>query len=337
MSTDRLLCLGGEYAEWSTNEFDFLTEQWVPQTPLIQPRDSFQVAVSDRVVYMVSGVDSRAEQFVETRDLVSKKNTCSSDPLPIVTRHNSCFVYSSKLFVVAGEEVESKRCTKVVLFSELSALSNSSSGSDESPSKSAWKVLGEQLVMPRMGHSSVVHAGSLWVVGGQVSSGERTASVELLSLTHLSEAKSFDFPETEDEEDALFQHFSQPGRFRAGPTLNNPRSHFQLVVVEGRLYAVGGDEDFSIEVLDEVHNLWRVIAYIPDSRQAFASCVMGAHIVVVGGLNAVREGLTSSVSFNTRTGSWNTDESLQPTLPEEYGVGFVRGQVVLVEQPMLSW
>lgn len=62
-----------------------------------------------------------------------------------------------------------------------------------------------------------------------------------------------------------------------------PRAHFALAVLDGKLYAMGGDGSDVCEVYTPATNSWRRIAPMCSPRTGHAACTVNNTIVVVGG------------------------------------------------------
>ena len=97
-----------------------------------------------------------------------------------------------------------------------------------------------------------VFRGQLWVVGGSDEEGEVVSSCEFLDVASNT--------------------------WMAGPAMNTPRQTHSLAVLDGELWAVGGEGDSeelqSCERLDAATNVWVVGPDLPMPRGYHCSAVV---------------------------------------------------------------
>ena len=68
-------------------------------------------------------------------------------------------------------------------------------------------------------------------------------------------------------------------------SLNTSRNGHALVVCEGRLYAIGGELDSSMECMKDVGGKWEEVASMKRSRCDLAAVNCGGYIYAIGGLH----------------------------------------------------
>ena len=103
------------------------------------------------------------------------------------------------------------------------------------------------------------------------------------------------------------------------------RSNFNLLVVRGELYAVGGDCGYfnnttSIEKLDKVSGEWRVVTELGEGRNGCGAACMGSKIYVFGGGLGGNDSTTWNF-FDVETEEWASASTsvVHRQLPREFG------------------
>jgi N-acetylneuraminic acid mutarotase len=96
--------------------------------------------------------------------------------------------------------------------------------------------------------------------------------------------------------------------------LPNPRNHLADAVLDGKLYAIGGQRgqnhagtQASVHVWDPAKpNTWTAVASLPRARShiSAATFVMGDQIVVIGGLSAQGRDVSDVTAYNPITKTW---------------------------------
>jgi N-acetylneuraminic acid mutarotase len=100
--------------------------------------------------------------------------------------------------------------------------------------------------------------------------------------------------------------------------LPEPRDHFGLAALDGRIYLTGGGEFFVPATrsgtwsYDPASGHWAALAPMPTRRSQHASVALGGKIYVVGG---VLDGADPRElwAYDPRTGDWQTDLAPMPT------------------------
>ena len=77
----------------------------------------------------------------------------------------------------------------------------------------------------------------------------------------------------------------QSNTWRMISSLNRSRRSHALVVCEGRLYAIGGRRESSVECLKALDGEWEEVASMKTYRNEFAAVNCGGYIYVIGGLH----------------------------------------------------
>ena len=85
-------------------------------------------------------------------------------------------------------------------------------------------------------------------------------------------------------------------KWEMAPSMTKGRCHFNLVVVEDELYAVGGAvENLSIEKLSKVSGTWQLVAKADEIQNGCCAAAVGSKIYVFGGY----------LGFGVLTSTWN--------------------------------
>ncbi|MGE0481796.1 MAG: Kelch repeat-containing protein [Phycisphaerae bacterium] len=110
-----------------------------------------------------------------------------------------------------------------------------------------------------------------------------------------------------------------------GPPLTVARSRLAAVVLEGRLYAIGGFRDGAadapnspaVERFDPRERRWRRLADLPTPRHALAVVALAGRIYAIGGYGAAERTATTLESYDPTTDHWRRE----PDLPHGRGFG----------------
>jgi len=90
------------------------------------------------------------------------------------------------------------------------------------------------------------------------------------------------------------------------------RENMSLTVLDGKLYAVGGEFDLvsvsSVERYDPIKNAWETVAPMVEARSGHETTVLGGKLYVFGGLTGNYEGPISSVErYDPTSDAWEND------------------------------
>src|SRR5262245_28801858 len=86
--------------------------------------------------------------------------------------------------------------------------------------------------------------------------------------------------------------------------LNTPHQYHACVAVDGRIYAVGGDEKAAFEEYDATSNVWRLLPPMTAPRSLGAAAAVGRHIYAIGGLRGRDETLASVECYDLDRKIW---------------------------------
>ena len=114
-----------------------------------------------------------------------------------------------------------------------------------------------RLITPRKNHSSIVYDKKLYIVGGINEFNQRISSVEIYNpILNI---------------------------FESTPSMVYERSYFNLIIVCGELYAVGGRMTLSIEKMNKFTGHWTIVLDLPSYRCHCATTSIDSKIYLLGG------------------------------------------------------
>nr|XP_046184709.1 kelch-like protein 42 [Oncorhynchus gorbuscha] len=90
--------------------------------------------------------------------------------------------------------------------------------------------------------------------------------------------------------------------------LNQKRSNFKLLAVRGKLYAVGGQCQGTVECYSPEQDWWTCVSSLPDPLAEFSACECQGMIYVMGGYTA-RDRNTSVLRYCPTSDSWTAFRS----------------------------
>ena len=226
--------------------------------------------------------------------------------LPHRIRSVGAAVLKDKLYVCGGIEAHTEVVrSNIYVFEESNSSSNSSTNINIRKQQK-WITLEVRLLRPRHRHASVGYRGRIWIAGGCFSDFSVTNTVEAFDpLSNL-----------------VLPCASMLVR----------RDFANLLVVNDRLYAVGGDMDDAgnlckrtIEMYDETCKEWVHVVEFPSYRRGFSTCAYENMIYIFAGCieesdldsqhtlgNADPEQYIQNTwdAFDTARGQWVSNEVL---------------------------
>jgi N-acetylneuraminic acid mutarotase len=138
----------------------------------------------------------------------------------------------------------------------------------------------------RMGHSCRIVSGKIYVIGGWYIS-----ETEGIALTRV------------DEYDPTTNTWTRKADM---PT---PRGITSAVVANEKIYVIGGEESFIVEVYDPSTDTWAEQTELPSQRMWFSTCVVDGIIYVIGGNKGPQSGyvhLNAVEAYDPTTDIWTT-------------------------------
>jgi hypothetical protein len=167
-----------------------------------------------------------------------------------------------------------------------------------------WNLIDIPLPVGRYTHAAVGFDGKIWIAGG------------------------FPKPNSVQIFDPLLGDWSE------GPPLVARRAQFKLLVVNGDLFAVGGDDATTnrttIEKFDRKLQAWSIVTTLKEQRLMLSSSAAGSKIYIFGGMVSSTKALDTWDAFDVRTNTWDSDiqydaEEYDDRSEDEddgYGIGY---------------
>lgn len=244
----------------------------------IKRTTDFEAVFYAGLLLVVSGSDGPSVGSVECYDFLL--NSWSEMPgLPAALVAVACAKSGKHLYLTGGQDrVNRMRVTSVYTLG---------TGTDTGCAVPRWELLGVQLKKGRSHHGCVHYQGSLWVAGGFVEDSlQATDSVETVTI---------------ECREAAVQARMVRKRLR-------PR----LIVIQGVLYAVGGDMNnfyhtaSTIEKYDTASQTWQMLTEFPMTRPGCAVAALDNRIFVFGGGSSQSLAQGSWDIFDTATSEWES-------------------------------
>lgn len=228
----------------------------------LKRNDEFTATMFRGYVLVISGSDDSAIATVEKYNTITNKWSLMP-PLPRHIVACSVIVFEDNLYVIGGIDrtngLRSENMFKLTLFDSYLSYNEL-----VDTCEAYWTLTEHALIQGRSHHGVAQYRGGIWVAGGLVT-GQFTAtnSVEVLIGTN----------------------------FVLGPPMLRKRLQPTLLVIDGELYAVGGDMEgtsqsvCSIERFDEVKETWMFVTFFPEPRRRTKCSVSSCEqrIYVFGG------------------------------------------------------
>ena len=254
-----IFTMGGAFSSQSIFEYSLLDNTWASKSDLPTAREDFEIIVSNIGLLAISGQDDVSTTSLDVYDYVQDEwlNPCA---LPVGLCRLAAVVVRGSLLIIGGEKTGANTniaTVYTITLDEVETVARSKIDSNclSESTKPCWDEESiPSLTYARRGHAAVVYRNELWVAGGIITNAgtdEVSSSVEILSLG----ASGIDFYDNAWSE---------------GPNLVSPKSNFSLVVSNEKLYAVGGDDEGTIEMFDDEINEWKVVSTFPSYRKNFS-------------------------------------------------------------------
>ncbi|XP_025065570.1 kelch-like protein 42 [Alligator sinensis] len=90
-------------------------------------------------------------------------------------------------------------------------------------------------------------------------------------------------------------------------SMNQKRSNFKLLAVNGKLYAVGGQSLSNVECYNPEHDWWNFVASMPNPLAEFSACECKGKIYIIGGYTS-RDRNMNILQYCPISDSWTNFE-----------------------------
>lgn len=256
---------------------------WTRNPDLRRDRSYFSMIWLMGEVYCIGTYSVIASGTAERYNPISQVWT-SIDALPQKIRSfSACAWMHDTIMIIGGEDVYSNNLSPYI-FTFKSTNDNSR--------VHGWKTHPARLSRPRCRHASIAYNDQIWILGGSYRD-QQFATNDVLLWNPVTNT------------------------WKSGPSLCKGRLHFNVFVMDGRLYAVGGDCDndtsleSTIEVFDKDHSSWSIITSFPLPRVGYNACAYRGYIYIFGG-NIM--GRNNWDRYHIATNKWDTS-SLRHDMP----------------------
>lgn len=308
LTSTQVYTIGGAFTSDQVNVYLPQSGAWHMSADMNRERERSGVAIVRGYIVALSGENDDSTANAEIFSPL--ENVWSSLPsLPMKIRGMACVTYEDKVIAIGGLDVD--RDSAISSTQTLNFKFNSSSNSSSLKSHVVWESSDKVLLEPRYAHSAAVYDDEVWVAGGTTENDAYSSTVETLSY--------------------------KDGAFKSGsymPSMCHGRRHFQLLVCKGKLYAVGGDDEATIECYDPADNEWKIVTSFPVYKTNFAATTDGESIFIFGGQNKRRAFLSSWECYNVISERWTVTKA---HMPSHESIGFSHGSAVTMNFHDLTW
>lgn len=287
MTKSRIVLIGGGNIDDGHDSYkrsdhlDVATGEWSLCTSMTSRRGTFKteaVALGGLVV-VVSGDDDDAVGTLEAYNPLS--DTWEDlPPLPQRLMLVAAASQGTKLYISGGIDKATGQYSDAVF-----CLDKSGAPGEQ------WTTLKSKLLIPRIGHASASINGALWIAGGQFADSD----------TSSSSASSVEVYDMKTE------------KWVRGPSMIAERIWFRLLVIQDKLYAIGGDVDSkgssltpTIERYCARQNQWEKVADFTKVRRVFSTSSVGSKIYIFGGRDINYGTLQDWDCFDVNTNKWES-------------------------------
>lgn len=252
-----------------TYEYDPQMDTWIARAPMPTPRDWFGAAALGDKIYVVGGFGSDHHlNIVEIYVPATDSWIRGVAPMPTARSNLRVAILNGKVYVIGGMDGHSDHLGTT---------------EEYDPIANTWAEKG-----PLPG----------WLTS-RTRAGSPPAYFEVASLDHRIYAvggtvRIPTLPPEEIKTSAVYVYGVDPDWMGGVPMLT-AHSGFGLVVLEGQLYAIGGDEwGPSVEAYDPVRSVWSPKTPMPTGRGGLGAAALSGKIYVFGG--AIRRGPFSEIT-----------------------------------------
>lgn len=337
LTRERMFIVGGGSTEAGLDSYKLIDElcglsSWKACSPMSSSRGTFKteaISFQGKLVVCSGDTASAAGTLEGYCPLKDSWESLPSLPLPLALAASAAC--PARLFITGGIDQENGGCSNALY--QLNSLSG------------PWTALAP-MPQARFAHASAVIGQSLWIVGGQCPERPNSADTQPTCNTIVYNLTT--------------------NTWSNGPMMQRRRIWTRLLVIDGCLYAVGGDVDStgfalvpSIEKLNVAsgEERWEQPIDFTQQRRVFAATSLGGDVLVLGGRGDCYDFRLDCEIFRTKSAEWGNlssaavametasfVESQEDRSDSECRSGafipraaFVGGTAVSVQQCPLKW
>lgn len=309
LTTKKIVVIRG----FITYILDISNGQWKRSTDTRRDRGYFSAIWYRGEIFAIGTFSLIAAGTTEKFNTFSNYWTAGPS-LPLLLRSVSAAVLNDKLYVLGGDDTSAEAYSDTVFVYDGGGTCINKDSGDSCYGK--WILLNKRLLRPRSRHSAVSFEGKIWIAGGCFENNSIvTRSVEIYDPVN--------------------------GESLEGPPLTTKRDFFNMLVVRGNLYAVGGDKDEegnqairTIEMFDKVSDNWKIITAFKDERRGFSTSSIGSKIYIFGGSSDEFYELNTWDAYDVNNFKWDSDLNDKY---EKMPVIDCWGQAVTSPQVKITW
>lgn len=206
------------------------------------------VVVADGRLFVCGGRNQDGQALASVEVFDPRSGSWSSGPPLLSTRVNAAACFHNRRFYICGGE---GNCEEALSTTEVLDLKNLQDG---------WQP-GPVLKVARLGCTSAVYQGCLYIIGGTKSGGSRSRSWKSVEVLNLEDVSSGGIPSGHTTSKGADCKVGTLRHWEPGPELNVGRCFAAAALLGGLVYVAGGSEDGlaplnSVEVLDRDGKSW---------------------------------------------------------------------------------
>jgi len=306
LTSTQIYNLGGAFNSDQVNCYLPKSESWHMSSDLRRERERCGAVVVRGYLVAVSG---ESDDSTSTAEIYSPIENLWA-PLPSVPqkiRGMACVTVGDNVLSIGGYDVTRNEATSSSHALNLESSSKKISGFNDI----SWVSQEDVLLEARYAHSAVVYNNQIWVAGGTTNSDLYSNEVEALVYKNGS-----------------LESVSMM------PAMCHGRRNFQLMVVKDKIYAVGGDEEGTIECFNPDTEEWSIITSFPSFKQNYSATTDGENIYIFGGQNKRKQFLSSWECYSVISEHWTITNG---RMPSSDSAGYSHGSALTLNFENMKW
>lgn len=271
-----------------TYQLDIATDQWKRCHDSRRDRGYFAMVYLRGEVYAIgtyslvaAGTVEKYNPFTDHWDMVEN--------LPERSKSVAAATHNDEIYVCGGIDSVDEQIYDTIYKMALRDPMQDLQDINGNKCIECWNLCPFRLLRTRYRHAAVSYGGKMWIAGGCLADGSVTNSVEIIDTNNTTVIE--------------------------GPPMLVRRDFANLLVVNGTLYAVGGDVNYegcsivrTIEYLDKIDNIWKHSTVFKDERMGFSTCADGNKIYIFGGSrSSTLGGEDTWDAYNVVDDVWDSD------------------------------